>query len=486
VDNTDETAQKNDMDKPLYLRDYHRKNLLENGGGPVEETDDNIEPLPYVLEQEALKSSIVREINAEGEREMEDASENDDFLVKKERSATDRTTSKPAIPNISTADEDPENFLSNFFASRAWVPTDTAKFHPLESDDEEEQARADKFENAWNLRFEDPDTSNKTLTSHSRDIVAKYSVRREEITGRKKAREREKERKLEEKKEREEEKKLLRSLKISEMEQKLEKIRDAAGLSGKSVSIEEWTDMLEGDWDDDEWNEQMQARFGEDYYEKDDNLTDANNVEPSKAKPEKPKWGDDIDINDLVPEFNDEDDPITAFRDSDDEQSQQPENATRNRAEARNQARRDRRIIEALADQSLPLDVEMGQSSKPSAPFRYRETSPNSFGLTPLDIFAAEDAQLNQFVGLKKLATFRDPERKRKDKKKLGKKARLRSWRKETFGLEEGPPLQSVFSIPTTQDQTLSNMEQVEITDVENGTSLKHQKKRKRKSKAKS
>ena len=139
------------------------------------------------------------------------------------------------------------------------------------------------------------------------------------------------------------------------MEQKLEKIRDAAGLSGKSVSIEEWTDMLEGDWDDDEWNEQMQARFGEDYYEKDDNLTDANIVEPSKAKLQKPKWDDDIDINDLVPEFNEEDDPIIVFRDSDDEQSQQPGNAKRNRAEARNQARRDRRIIEALADQSLPL-----------------------------------------------------------------------------------------------------------------------------------
>jgi protein KRI1 len=53
----------------------------------------------------------------------------------------------------------------------------------------------------------------------------------------------------------------------------------------------------------------------------------------------------------------------------------------------------------------------------------------------------APDSQLNQFAGLKKMASFRDPEKKRKDKKHLGKKARLRQWRKETFGNEDGPEI---------------------------------------------
>ncbi|KAG9626048.1 hypothetical protein KCU64_g18962, partial [Aureobasidium melanogenum] len=70
--------------------------------------------------------------------------------------------------------------------------------------------------------------------------------------------------------------------------------------------------------------------------------------------------------------------------------------------------------------------------------FRYRETSPTSFGLTARDILFADDTALNEYAGLKKLATWRNEDKKKKDKKKLGKKARLRQWRKETFGNEEG------------------------------------------------
>jgi protein KRI1 len=63
--------------------------------------------------------------------------------------------------------------------------------------------------------------------------------------------------------------------------------------------------------------------------------------------------------------------------------------------------------------------------------------------LTARDILLApSDQDLNEFFGLKKLATFRDPEKKRRDKKRLGKKARLREWRRGTFGREfekDGP-----------------------------------------------
>ena len=71
--------------------------------------------------------------------------------------------------------------------------------------------------------------------------------------------------------------------------------------------------------------------------------------------------------------------------------------------------------------------------------FRYREVTPETFGLTPLDILAADDAQLNEYVGLKRYATFRDKERKKRDKKKYSKKRNLREWRKAVFGNENGP-----------------------------------------------
>ena len=55
---------------------------------------------------------------------------------------------------------------------------------------------------------------------------------------------------------------------------------------------------------------------------------------------------------------------------------------------------------------------------------------------------------MNEFVGLKKLAAFRDPEKKRRDQKHLGKKARLRKWRQETFGDEEGLNNASLVHVP--------------------------------------
>jgi protein KRI1 len=93
----------------------------------------------------------------------------------------------------------------------------------------------------------------------------------------------------------------------------------------------------------------------------------------------------------------------------------------------------------------LELNNSMPETSR-SASFRYRETSPKSFGLTSRDILLADDKQLNEFAGLKKLAAFRDPDKKKKDLKHLGKKARLRKWRMDTFGNEEG--LQASELIP--------------------------------------
>jgi protein KRI1 len=81
----------------------------------------------------------------------------------------------------------------------------------------------------------------------------------------------------------------------------------------------------------------------------------------------------------------------------------------------------------------------------------------------------APDASLNQFAGLKKIASFRDPEKKRKDKKNLGKKARLRQWRKETFGNEDGPEITIGASA-------------VDVFEDENGVDIVEGKKKKKRS----
>jgi protein KRI1 len=480
----DDTTAKEGKAKPMFLKDYHRMNLLASNGAPVEDTV----PRTYVQEQEALKQDIVKAMHAETGEDGED--EEDGFLVRKTPRA-EKSAAKIPIPDPAQADREPETFLSNFLSSRAWIPTSTIAFQELESDDDDEERRAEDFEEAYNLRFEDPEKSNEKLLSHARDAAAKYSVRREEKSGRKAQREKEREKKEEEKRKRETDRARLKKLRMEQMEGKIEKIREAAGLSGKTVDFGDWATVLEEDWDDARFDDEMKKRFGEDYYEGEgiDGSDDGSTNHSRRKKPKKPKWEDDIDINDLVPDFEEGDEPNPAITLTDEEDEVSEDTGSlpkrkiqkKDRADAKATARRDRRLIEALVDQSLPLETA-ASSSKTFTPFRYRETSPTAFGLTPLDILAADDAQLNEFAGLKKLAAFRDSERKKKDKKKLGKKARLRQWRKETFGNEDGPRQEELFAPESAVSVEKAGDEQVESGAVREG---ERRKKRKRSKKGK-
>jgi protein KRI1 len=455
-DEADQNASK--KEKPMFLRDYHREILLNGANDELNQVSET--PLTYNQEQDALKHSIVAEINAAragnsttsaSDDEIESGQSDDGFLVAKPREA--KKTEQPLL-DVENADKDPETFLSNFMAARAWVPSERAQFQPLESDDDEEDRKAEEFEEAYNFRFEDPAKSNEKLVSHARDIAAKYSVRREEKNPRKKQREAEGERKEAAKRERDQEKARLRKLKVEEAEEKLRKIKTAAGLKGcGGLTPEDWARFLDDDWNDAEWEKEMQKRFGESYYAQDDGSSDgdAPGVTSKRRKPKKPKWDDDIEINDLVPDFDEvgpaielSDEPLEEGAgevNGKDRQRKTTKDHAKERQDKKKEARKERRILEQLVDDRLELNTALAGSQRNTSGFRYRETSPRSFGLSAKDILMAEDSQLNEYVGLKKLAAFRDPAKKRKDQKHVGKKARLRQWRRETFGNEEGPIL---------------------------------------------
>lgn len=456
--------------RPMFLRDYHRENYLSRANGDVQEEEEPQKP--YVQEQEDLKRSIVREMHAAaddkgeggaaaGDEEGDEGSEEDAFLIKKPNQE------KPSAPakaisdhDIVAADKDPETFLSNFMAARAWVPTDRANFQPFESDDEEQETRAEAFEEAYNFRFEDPNKINEVLTTHARDTTSKYSVRREEFSGRKKKRQTERERKEEEKQEREAERARLRKLKIEQLEDKVAKIKLAAGINASDIRDEEWARFLDMDWDDAKWEEEMQKRFGDDYYARDEGAEDQEQDDGSgpskKRRLKKPTWDDDIDIKDIVPDFDSGNEANTSDQGQDQDQDQDQDQVDvdgepkshkkkdrlRDKKEKQREARKERRRIEQAVDENLDLESALlpGSSKKFSGQFRYREGSPVSFGLTARDILMAEDRDLNQHAGLKKLASFRDPTKKKRDRKHLGKKARLRQWRQDTFGDENGAP----------------------------------------------
>ncbi|KAK3296179.1 KRI1-like family C-terminal-domain-containing protein [Chaetomium fimeti] len=486
---------KTKAEKPMFLRDYHRERYLS---GDVGADDDSAPvadvPRTYVQEQDEMKKSILSEIKAAAAAadDEEEWSDDDAFIkpVKKDDAPAANGIHPSRAANINltevdvaNADKNPEDYLSKFMASKAWAPEGSgSKWQAFESDDGEDgNDMADEFEHAYNMRFEDPTKSNEFLKTYSRNMAAARSARKEELTGRKKQRALEKERKEAEKQEREAERARLRRLKIEEASGKLAMIKKAAGMSGKNLTDEEWLKFLEDAWEDDKWEEEMKKRFNEDYYAEADDMSvdeaedgdeDGANKKKTK-KPKKPKWDDDIAIDDIIPDFDDEAKPAVALSDEDDdaaepqpeEQASEPESdderpskkrkttkdLKNERIAAKRQARADLAKIEALVDTKMELDnpraLQQQQASKSSKAsssskssgggtgFRYRETSPQSFGLTARDILLApNDAALNEFAGLKKLATFRDAEKKRKDKKRLGKKARLREWRRETFG----------------------------------------------------
>lgn len=455
------TASRTKAPKPMFLSDYHRSTLLED----PDTQHSQVQPEPtFAEQQDELKKSVVRELHksANGDEQDEDKEEPDEdgFLIKKtsiplEDEALSNGQNKLNSFDIESADKDPDKYLANFMSARAWVPTTSSRFQALESDDEEEERRADAFEEAYNLRFESADLANQKLLSHARDAVAKYTVRKEPMNARQKAREAERNNKLSEKQTKAEEKARLRKLQISELEEKAQKIREAAGIDGNAIPDKYWSLLLDEAWDDSRWDQLMTQRFDENYYASRDVDGKDPETDSRRNKPKKPKWTDDIDIQDIIPDFDPgnkdsfEDDErssggrLTAYRENSTEgtriKSKQPDMPDR---EKKRQLRLEHQRIEQMVDEKIGVEEKLSNfGTKHSGHFRYRDTSPLAWGLTTTDILMADDSQLNQYVGLKKLAAFRDPLKKQKDKKRLGKKGRLRQWRMETFGNKDGPKL---------------------------------------------
>ena len=499
-------------EKPMYLADYHRENLLR--GNVMNEEEDA--PLrTYAQEQDQLKDSIIKEMReaveglaAENTLASSDDSDNGtNFLVRKQPSSY-RVSGNPVRPklsptNVEEAEKDPETFLSNFMSSRAWVPATQVKFQPFESDDEEEDRRAEAFEEAYNLRFENPKASNEKLLSIARDTAAKYSVRKEATNSRKRAREAEQAKKEAQKQDREQEKAQLRKLRIDEATERINKIKEAAGLRGKALAIENWSEFLTEDWDNERWEAEMKQRFGDRYYA--DQEHDGSGAENSKQKKRitKPKWKDDIDITDLLPDFDAEQSNGVRFTLSEDSDtgaskaevdlkktkveraSKKRKSIKREREDLKKESRQERRKVEQLVDEKLNIDLALsntGSGQSRRVPFHYRETSPLAFGLTSHDILMASDRQLNQYAGLKKMAPFRDADKKKKDKKHLGKKARLRQWRKETFGNEHGPrkSLQELLAEQLSAENRATSSDPVAMKEEE-GRSKKRKRSKKNK-----
>jgi protein KRI1 len=102
-----------------------------------------------------------------------------------------------------------------------------------------------------------------------------------------------------------------------------------------------------------------------------------------------------------------------------------------------------------------------------------------------LDILAADDADLNSYAGLKKYATFRDKEKKKRDKKRYAKKKLLKQWRREVFGDPNGVQMPADWKPEGfVKKEAKAEAEAGKVDIKESGGGDRKKKRKKRKSKA--
>lgn len=397
----------------LTLKDYVRESLLHDGrlsdddedenhsrAGKVNsiEQKDDLQPSPR--EKDNVSSFTgndgrvkVVSFGSDGDETSDD---DDGFFTKKEKTAgqleeeardleifmkkRSASSSKKAGEDLllhsylekETPDEK-ERFLRDFVLNNGWLDKNASQApgshdyeieidanHGAKNDEDLEHEtefdeKADNFEAQHNFRFEDPDAAK--IVSHTRNIPD--SMRRPD-TRRKRAREARKLRKDREKADKTEEIKHLKNMKKKEIEARLMAIQEAAGDGVDLNGLD-----LEGDFDPDTFDKQMETKFNDEYYCKEDIYTAQNEEEHTTFGRERQR----VDRHaENIPEDVNAD-------------------------------------VQRMTDAYYNLDFEDIVGGVPMR-FNYKRVEPESFSMTAEEILNADDKELNRAVSLRYLAPY--------------------------------------------------------------------------------
>lgn len=448
-----ETVAKKESHKPIYLKDYHRMNLL-SGNALKDDDEDDREwedgEKPFAIQQREEKKQLLSEIkdafSGEGSED-----EDDDFITKK--STQREITPVTRLPRPA-ADEN--KFLEAFMESHAWIPAEGDQEVDLDArDDEEFDDAVEKFEHAYNFRYEDPKSAE--IVSYARNQA---TLRRSKTNSRKLLREKELEIKNKEKLTKEQELSKKKQKKIAMVSDRLLQIKEAVGgeVSDEVITKVFGDSLLKDDFDDADWDTKMAQIFDEAYYD---------------AEATKPDFGDDEvmagfegdedeDDEDILEEEAQEDEK-KELEDEEEVEEEEPKPKTKkDKLKDKKSKKKEKELLKKTAEKivlkntaQLVDEIEeeqeqkRGRSEARDVSFKYREVSPESFGLTTREILTAQDKDLNELIGIKKFAPYRPRELRMKDKRKLTKSYKLKEWRKKVFrsskGLEIGDDVELGF-----------------------------------------
>ncbi|KAF9047736.1 KRI1-like family C-terminal-domain-containing protein [Panaeolus papilionaceus] len=299
---------------------------------------------------------------------------------------------------------------------------------------------ADHFEASYNHRFEEPDAA--VIAMYPRNLEG--TLRRTDTT-RKEARERRKARKQEELERKKEEVKRMKALKMREVKRKLGMIGLEGGLKRLQRLGEDGNDEdgdeefeeaireldLEGEWDPEKHDRQMKGLFEGEEVDF-DGIGGAEDEDEDVKYDEdgKPVWDDDIDIGDIPMVDDDEIDvPFGMGMDiSDDGGPKAKDKKDKKKKKKKKKSGDDddeeemrKRKLNEYMDQIYEMDFNDVVGGMPTR-FKYTQVKPDALALNPVEILMATDKELNEYVGIKKYAPYRQGEDKSRYTKKRQEK----------------------------------------------------------------
>ncbi|XP_071701863.1 uncharacterized protein [Rutidosis leptorrhynchoides] len=415
---------------PMYLKDVTAKHLLEEGPEFEDENDSNTNnnKKSYIEEQEALRKEF---LDAVGDEEVE----GDIIKVKEGNNKGDDDDDEDDSDYVKKLDEyfkeddkldEKEKFLKEYFRKKMWLEKDKSNRKVLDvddgidfSEDEEELDKQEDFERSYNFSHEE--NAGDRVMGYSRTV--NDSVRKKD-NARSIHRKNKEERMARAEIERKEELKRLKNLKKKEINEKIRKFRETAGI-GEDVDCVLDERDIEEDFDPEEYDRKMKKAFDDKFYEAED-VDPEFGSEGEDCELKKPNFDEEDDMLGLPKGWEDEfgsDDGFLGTRKrflkskvnnngGHEEQTQDKEETVvlqQGKKRKRKSSELEKEVVEKELEEYYKLDYE-GSIGDLKTRFKYRPVNKNNYGLKAKEILVVDDKELNQLVPLKKLATYREDE----------------------------------------------------------------------------
>ncbi|KAL9234865.1 hypothetical protein vseg_009683 [Gypsophila vaccaria] len=430
--------------KPIYMKDLNASQLIRDGAELFDEEEEEEEEeeienekmkmKSFVEEQEELRRETLKAMAAEEARIGDDDDEQELLREKKrggvEEEGEDDEEIKQKLDEYFGEDEklsEGDRFLKEFFREKMWIDKGKGNGNVGGgeevvglSEDEEEIVKQEEYERGYNFRHEE-DGSDRVL-GHSRvvdDSVRKVKNSRRDQRIRK--REREELAEIQ----RQEEVKRLKNLKRKELLDKLREVAKIAGFGQDDVPLDE--DDFEKDYDPLEYDTKMRAAFGDKYYEAEDvdpTFGDADLEKPDFGKEDEllglPKDWDVIKSKDGFWSKREEDkkkkkggvevgDEEMLEEDEEEEEEEEGEELEEGKRKKKRKSKLGEALRKELEEELYKYDYEDAIGDLKTR-FKYRQVKPDRYKLSAAEILWLDEQELNQYVSLKKLATYREQE----------------------------------------------------------------------------